>query len=198
VLSDIRSVQHPISVRISNASTTLGNDLSTLNGTINIDIGEVELDSGSLTMKLLPMFNTKHVEHIPAIFEPIHIVIKKGIVEYKEFRLTLANKFSIPYSGTINLINRKLDLRSAIPLTGLGHSIKELRGLTKDIDVPVLIKGTIDSPITKVDPRFDLGALLQDVALSALGEAIGDAIGERDGKKAPNPLDLLDDLFGGN
>jgi hypothetical protein len=64
--------------------------------------------------------------------------------------------------------------------------------------VPVLIKGTIDSPITKVDPTFDLGALLQEVALSALSEAIGDAISERDGETAPNPLDLLDDLFGGN
>ncbi len=197
ILADIRSVQHPIQMQISNASASLDNDLSALNGTINIDIGEVELDSGSLTMKLLPMFNTKHVEHIPASFEPIHIVIKKGIARYKEFRLTIANKFSIPYSGTINLINRKLNLRSAIPLTGLGYSIKELRGLTEDIDVPITIKGTIDSPITKVDPKFDLGKLLQDAALSAFGEAIGDALGERDGKEAPNPLDLLDELFGG-
>ncbi len=197
VLADIRSVQHPIQMQISNASASLNNDISALNGTINIDIGEVELDSGSLTMKLLPMFNTKHVEHIPASFEPIHIVIKNGIASYKEFRLILANKFSIPYSGTVNLNNRKLNLRSAIPLTGLGYSIKELRGLTEDIDVPIIIKGTIDSPIAKVDPKFDLGKLLQDAALSAFGEAIGGALGERDGEEAPNPLDLLDELFGG-
>ena len=141
VLSDIRSVQHPIQMSVSNANASLDGDVSTLNADVHIVIGEVELDSGSATMKLLPMFNTKHVEIIPAFFEPIHIEIRNGIATYKKFNLTIAGKYSIPYSGTINFVNRKLNIKTAVPLTGLGYSIKELRGLSTDIDVPILITG---------------------------------------------------------
>jgi len=194
VLSDIRSVKHPIQMTITHAKASLEGDLSKLHADVRIDIGEVALDSGSLTMQLLPMFNTKHVEVIPAYFDPIHIEIRNGIATYKEFRLTLANKYSIPYSGTIDLATRRLQLKSAVPLTGLGFSIKELRGLATDIDVPVLITGTIDKPVVDVDPSFDLGKLLLQ---SGIGTAIGEALDEVFGgnKKAPNPLDMIEELL---
>ena len=196
VLSDIRSVDRPIAFTISDATVSADSNLAKLNATIRIGIGEVQLDSGSITMKLLPMFNSKHKEHIPATFDPLEIDIVNGVAHYKEFHLTLDNKYSIPYSGKINFLTRKLHLKSAVPLTGLGYSIKELRGLATDIDVPILITGTIDNPIAKVDPNFDLGKLLQSAALSSLGDAIGGILGGDSDKKEPNPLDLLDELFG--
>ena len=196
VLSDIRSVSHPIRMTILNASSSLDSDVSKLNAVVQIDIGKVKLDSGSITMKLLPMFNSTHTKSIPATFDPIRMDISNGIITYKEFHLTLDTKYSIPYSGTINLVNRNLHLKSAVPLTGLGYSIKELRGLATDIDVPILITGTIDTPIAQVDPNFDLGKLLQSAALSALGDAIGGVLGGDKENQAPNPLDLLDELFG--
>ncbi len=195
VLSDIRSVKRPIQMEVSRVQVTLDGDISTLNADVYIDIGEVALDSGSVTMDLLPMFNTKHVKVIPAFFEPIFIEIRNGIATYKKFKLTLANKYSIPYSGTVNLVNRRLNLHTAIPLTGLGYSIKELRGLATDIDVPILITGTIDRPITEVDPNFDLSKILQSVAITTIGDVIEDALGGQN-KEAPNPLDLLEELFG--
>ena len=195
ILSDIRSVKHPIQIHASSVSSSLSGDISTLNAELVIDIGVVALDSGSVTMKLMPMFNTKHVEFIPAFFDPIHISIRKGVATYKKFHLTLANKYSIPYSGTINFVTRKLNLQSAIPLTGLGYSIKELRGLATDIDVPILITGTIDNPVTGVDPAFDLNKILQSVAITAIGDAIGEVF-ENEGKDVPNPMDLLEELFG--
>jgi hypothetical protein len=82
-----------------------------------------------------------------------------------------------------------------VPLTGLGYSIKELRGLATDIDVPIVITGTIDKPIVKVDPKFDIGKLLQSAALDSLGESIGDILGGGNKGEIPNPLDILDDLF---
>tara|TARA_B100000959_G_scaffold272393_1_gene321654 strand:+ start:3652 stop:6399 length:2748 start_codon:yes stop_codon:yes gene_type:complete len=195
ILSDIRSVRHPIQVEASNVSTSLEGDVSSLNADLIVTIGEVALDSGSVTMKLLPMFNTKHVEVIPAFFDPIHISIRKGVATYKKFTLTLANKYSIPYSGTINFVNRELNLKSAVPLTGLGYSIKKLRNLPNDIDVPILITGTIDNPKTNVDPGFDLNELLQNVAVTVIGDAIEDVFDSGD-KDKPNPMDLLEELFG--
>ena len=199
VLSDIRTVNHPIEITITNANTNLQGDISSLNANIFINIGEVELDSGAATLKLLPMFNTQHIALIPAFFDPIYIEIRDGIAQYKKFNLTLVDKFSIPYSGSVNLVKRTLDIKTAIPLTGLGYSIKELRGLTDDIDVPILITGSIDNPKTQVDPSFDLGKILQNAAVSALGDAIGGVLqGGNENREAPNPLDLLEDLLGGN
>ena len=43
---------------------------------------------------------------------------------------------------------------------------------------------------------YYLGKLLQSAALSALGDAIGGVLGGDKENQAPNPLDLLDELFG--
>ena len=196
ILSDIRSMDHPIRMIISNANASLEGDLTKLNADIRIDIGEVALDSGSLTMQLLPLFNSSHVKLIPAKFDPIKIEIRNGIVHYKKFNLTIDNKYAIPHSGTINLVTRKLDLKSAVPLTGLGHSIKELRNLETDIDVPLRITGTIDNPITEVDPSFDLSKILESIAIEVIGDAIDDALGGGDGDNV-DPIKLIEDLLGG-
>jgi len=190
VLSDIRSINKPIKFSIKNAIVPLDGNLLQLNADITIDIGEVALDSGSLTMELLPMFNSNHSEVIPAYFDPIEMQIRNGVITYKEFKLRLDNKYNIPYSGTINLINRKLHLQSAIPLTGLGYSIKELRGLATDIDVPILITGTIDTPVVRVDPDFDL---VQILLTDGVGKLIDNALGGNN--EAPNPIDLIEELF---
>ncbi len=197
ILSDIRSVDRPISITINNANASLEGDLSKLNADLRIDIGKVELDSGSLSMQLLPMFRSSHVETVPAFFEPIQIEIRNGIVHYKEFRLTIDQKYSIPYAGTINLITRELNLKSTVPLTGLGHSIKELRNLETDIDVPLLTTGTIEEHVTSVDPSFDLNKVLESVAIELIGDAIDDALGA--GKdESVDPIKLIEDLLGGS
>ncbi len=190
VLSDIRSIKKPIQFRVANAIVPMNGDLKQLNADISIDIGEVALDSGSITMQLLPMFKSSHLEVIPGYFDPIDMQIRNGLITYKEFKLRLDNKYSIPYSGTINLVNQRLNLKSAIPLTGLGYSIKELRGLATDIDVPILITGTIENPITQVDPDFDL---VQILLQNGVGRLIDDALSGND--DAPNPIDLIEELF---
>jgi hypothetical protein len=165
--------------------------ISTLNADINVDIGKATVDNGWLSVALLSSVNTTHAKTIPIFFDPINIEIRNGIATYKKFNLTLDYKYSIPYSGTINFVTRELDLVTAIPLSGLGYSIKELRGLSKDIDVPYLITGTIDKPIRTVDPNFDLSKILLNVGVGAIGDALS---GEK--KDAPNPLDLIEELFG--
>jgi len=189
-------MDHPIRMTISNATASLDGDLSKLNADIRIDIGAVELDSGSITMQLLPSFKSSHVITVPAFFEPIQIEIRNGIVKYKEFRLTIDNKYAIPHSGTINLITRKLDLKTSISLTGLGYSIKELRNLETDIDVPLITTGTIEEHVTMVDPEFDLSRVLESVAVELIGDAIDDALGIGTDDDI-DPLKFIEDLLGG-
>ena len=196
ILSDIRSMDHPIKITISNANVSLEGDLSKLNADLRIDIGAVELDSGSLTMQLLPAFGSSHIRLIPASFDPIHIEIRNGVVHYKKFNLIIDKKYSIPHSGTINLITRKLDLKTSIPLTGLGYSIKELRNLETDIDVPLITTGTIEEHVTMVDPEFDLSKILESVKVELIGDAIDDFLGIGTDDDI-DPLKFIEDLLGG-
>jgi len=189
-------MDHPIRMTISNATASLDGDLSKLNADVFIDIGKVALDSGSLTMQLLPVFGSSHIRLIPASFDPIHIEIRNGVVRYKKFNLVIDNKYSIPHSGTINLITRKLDLKTSIPLTGLGYSIKELRNLETDIDVPLITTGTIEEHVTMVDPEFDLSRVLESVAVELIGDAIDDALGIGTDDDI-DPLKFIEDLLGG-
>ncbi len=197
VLSDIRSVKRPIKMTVTNARASLDHDVSKLRADIILDIGEVMLDNGSLTLDLLSMFKTKHNEHIPARFEPIHINIREGVVRYEKFSLLLANKYLITYSGSINLVTRQMNVQCLVPLSSLGHSIKQLRGLPVDIEVPINISGSIDNPTDNVDEGFDLEKLLKGIPLDDIGDVIGEFLGGGDKSgEAPDPLDLLDELFG--
>lgn len=191
VLSAIRSVEHPIRVRLSNVQYNINLGISTLNADVNIDIGKATVDNGWLSFALLSSINTAHASSIPVFFYPISIEVRNGVATYKKFTLTLDYKYSIPYYGTINFVTRELDLETVIPLSGLGYSIKELRGLSKDIDVPYFITGTIDNPIRTVDPNFDLSKILLNAGVSIIGDALSG-----DNKDAPNPLDLIEDFLG--
>lgn len=190
VLADIRTIDHPIQATMRNATIPLDSDLRRLNADVHIEIGRVGLDSGSITLRLLSLFNSSHAGTVPAFIDPIDLSIRKGVVRYDTFRVVIDDKYVMPFSGRVNLVNRSINLHTSVPLTGLGYSIKELRGLVDDIDVPLRVRGTIETPKVDVDPSFDLAKILQDAALSAIGDALGGDDGE-----GPNPLDLLGDLL---
>ena len=192
VLADIRSIDHPVRATMWNASIPTNGDLAKLNADINLDIGNVTLDSGSATMRLLTLFNSSHAASVPAFVEPIELRIRKGIVMYDTFRIVIDDKYTMPFGGRINLMTHELRIASVVPLKGLGYSIKELRGLAKDIEVPLLIRGTIEKPTVSVDPSFDLAKLLQDSAVNAIGDAISGS-----GKDIPDPMDLIEELLKG-
>jgi len=72
-----------------------------------------------------------------------------------------------------------------------------LRGLATDIDVPIVITGTIDKPIVNVDKNFDLGKILQSATLDSIGDVIGGLLGgDAKSNNAPDPLKLLEELLG--
>lgn len=190
LLGDIVSVAKLVKVRIDQATASVNGDYSKLNGHIIIDIGKANIDSNSMTMQLLTMFNPKLGGSVPVFFDPIDIQIHNGIATYNNFKITIANKFQVLQTGTINLKTKELMITSVVPLTSLGYNIKKLRGLDEDIGVPLLIAGTIDNPIVRVEPSFDLGRLLLEIGV---GEALDDVFGGN--KEAPNPLDIIEDLL---
>lgn len=188
VLADIRTVNKPIEFAVSHADIPVDGDVSRLNADIEIIVGEVEFDSGSITLGLLSIFNASNTETLPGYIEPIRANIRNGIVSYEKFNVRI-DKYTLPFSGTIDLNRKYVDMRSQAPLMGLALSIRELRDFG-DLEVPIVIRGPFGDVKPEVDPEFDLGKLIFEAGIQrGLSELFKDL-----GK--PKGGGLLESIFG--
>ena len=122
----------------------------------------------------------------------------KSVATYDRFRLPLG-EFSIETRGTVDLVNKKVNLVTYVPFfaltdeamgplnTGLGG---RLSVLDRNTLVPITIKGSMDNPTGVVD----VGLFLKETGQGILDkpgeilEGIGDLLGGKDKKKnEPKP-----------
>ncbi len=153
LLADIRTTEQPLQATVRNAFVPLDGDVSRLQADIDITIGAVELDSGSLTLTLLAVGKTTNARTIPGYIEPIKALIRDGIVTYERFAARI-DKYTLVYSGRINLKTRQVYLLTEIPLEGLAGTFKELQGYAEDLAVPLVTRGTLDKHKTEIEPEF--------------------------------------------
>ena len=189
VLADIRSTEHPVRVSAGGARLPLDGDVSRLKADIEITIGNVEFDSGSVTLGLLTILNASNAKTIPGRIEPIIAKIRKGVVTYDRFEVII-DKYTMAYSGKIDLNTQTVDIRTEIPLDALAVTIKELRGYADQIVVPLVTRGKFGHLKTRIDPDFDMVGAIAKAGLSGLlKEKLG-------GKDLPLGK-LLDGIFKG-
>jgi hypothetical protein len=154
ILGDIRTTKNPLTLSVSNAFVPLDGDISRLSADLELNIGEVELDGGSATLSLLKLVQQhERATNIAGYIEPIRATIREGIVTYERFAVDI-DKFTLAYSGSVNLITQQVDLKTEIPLSGLAMSIEELEAV-KDFNVPIVTRGTFGNLKTQIDPSFN-------------------------------------------
>jgi hypothetical protein len=162
LLGDIRTTRHPVKFRLNGAIIPLDGDVSRLRGNLGIVVGDVEFDSGSVTLALLRAFNATNKETLPGRIDPIKAQIRDGVVTYEQFGVHV-EQYSILFSGSTDLVNRTMDVHWKMPLDGLTVSVTELKGKVEGIVVPLWTHGTFDKYKTDIDPDFKL----EDVLLKA-------------------------------
>ena len=155
ILADIRSTEQPLRISAKQAFIPLDSDTTKLKANIEITIGKVELDSGSVTLGLLSILNTSNAKTIPGYIEPIIVRIKKGIVTYDRFEVVIG-KYRLAYSGTVNLNTQMVDVRTELPLAALAINDKGIEKYVDKIVVPLVTRGKFGKLKTKIDPDFDL------------------------------------------
>jgi hypothetical protein len=188
IFADVRTVEQPIRLTMTNAVLPMDGDVARLDGHVEITSGAVELDSGSTMLLILSLFKGSDKSTLPGFIEPIVIDIHQGVVTYDRFAMKI-DKYTLAYQGTVDLVQGTLDLRTEVPLEGLAMSVEELRGYADKIIVPIVTRGTLTEHKTEMDPEFDLGRAALDAGFKgALGELLGDE---------KNPIgDILGDIFG--
>ncbi len=192
LLADVRTVEQRPKMKVVAATVPLDGDPARLDADLEVTIGKVELDSGSLGLALLAAAHASNAATLPGEIEPIRARIRKGILTYDRFAVHL-DKYTFVYSGQVDLVAGTVDLRTEVPLAGLAQSVKELRGYADQIVVPLVTRGRFGALRTEIDPDFDLvGAALQAGFRGGLGELLKDAT-----KDANVPIDdIFDGIFG--
>ena len=171
VLADVRTVEQPIRATLRNAVIPTDGRISELHADLDLNVGAVAFDSGAATFQLLRLFNVSNAATVTGFIEPIRVRIRDGVVTYDRFDVRVGD-LSLAFAGTVDLVTRKLDLRTTLPLGGLVMGVRELRGLGEDLAIPLLVRGTIDEPEVSVDPDV-LGEFLMDAAQRRLLEELG-------------------------
>lgn len=194
ILADIRTTEQPLRVSIPYAVLPTDGDVSKLKADVEITVGKVELDSGSTTLKVLAFFQQKGRETIPGSIEPISAKIRNGIVKYDKFSVRI-DKYTLNYSGQIDLVKKEVDLRTEIPLKALGDAFKELEGYADNITVPLVTRGAFGKVKTTIDPKFDLGKAALDAGFKGTLENILNGKGKDGNGGGGGAGGILDDLL---
>jgi hypothetical protein len=168
LLADIRTTKHPMRASMRGAVIPLDGDVSRLQAKkVNILIGPVEFDSGSITLALLKAFNASNTETVPGEIEPITATIKDGVVTYEQFAVKI-EQYALVFSGTVDLNTRTFDIRWEIPLDGLAVSISELRGKVEGIVVPMRTYGSFGDEKTDFHEDFKLEEVLLEAGVRTI------------------------------
>ena len=172
----------PVALSVSKFSLPLDGDLSKLNGTVTLDLGEVgySLLPGFESALALAKLSDKAVAS--TTLEPLVIPIVNGVAGYDKLPVSIDGTQYF-FTGTYDLAKSEMRFATELPLTLLGKKFSNDLDKARDfIDpamlVPIEIHGTWSKPKFKLGQKF-----IDDVLAKALDGLL---------KKG------LDDLLGGN
>jgi hypothetical protein len=157
----------PASLVATGLRVPLSNDLSKLSGQVTIDPGQLRFGAGSEFAQLLNLAKIKTNTSIGTRLDPLTITVTNGVATYPKWRVPLG-EFTMETEGTVDLVNRQIDVVTYIPFgaladeaaglfnTGAGGKLSELLGGASPIInaasmMPFRTKGSMDKPSTRPD-----------------------------------------------
>ncbi|MFN0132355.1 MAG: hypothetical protein ACKVW3_07490 [Phycisphaerales bacterium] len=153
----------PATVRASDLSIPIDNDLRKLNGVVVIDIKQARFETSNVFGKLVKFAGQRTEGTVGRRLDPLTVTFKDGVATYARYKLKLG-EFTVDTQGTVDLVNRNLDIVTFLPFgaltdeaagslnTGLGRMLGGLvPALEQATMVPFRTKGSFDSPATAPD-----------------------------------------------
>lgn len=165
LLGDVVDMAQPLRLIVSDALVPLDGDISRLAADIELAIGEVDFDAQSPLFALLAAARVADVDRLDGFIEPVRAQIRDGVVSYQQFMVKI-DRLDIPYQGQIDLNNRTVNLRTALPLGELFLTgIREIPPEARGISVPIVTRGLLGDVQTQIDPEFDLARALLEAGV---------------------------------
>jgi len=198
VFADIRSAKEPLRLTIRDARFSPDNNLSKLDADITVELGEIEIDSGSQLLKVLSFAGAggETLRTIPGHVGTLDVKIRKGRVMYENFVIQLggahgAYKHRIAFAGDIDLVRQRVNsVIGGYPVADAKNSIRELAVLPDSATFGLKFSGDLydatgnPKPLSWT-PVIDFDA--EDVIKGFLGGEFLNPFGDGD-EAPPQPL----------
>jgi len=196
-----RAEDGPAVIRITDLSVPIDQDWKKLNGTIVLDLAKARVQTNNVFERLMKLAGQQTGASVGRRLEPITLVARSGVVTYDRVNIPLG-EFTLGTSGTVDLVNQRLDVLTFIPFGALTDEAaglfntdlgKILGGALPTIEkatmVPFRTSGSFSSPQTKPDMELfvrEFGrTLLRPDQL--LGGTIEDLLKKLGGNKDKKP-----------
>jgi hypothetical protein len=185
----------PALLEVSNITAPLDNDLKKLNADIVFDPGEARFGTSGFFGDILKVVNARQAGTVGRRLQPFKAQVRQGVATYARWKVPVG-EFTVETEGTVDLVNRQLDVVTYVPFgalsdkavgalnLGVGSALtRVLPGAIEALtEIPFRTKGSMDNPTTKVDPEM----LAKNVGRSLNPERlIKDNLGDLFKKKTP-------------
>ncbi|GDX98226.1 hypothetical protein LBMAG48_06300 [Phycisphaerae bacterium] len=151
----------PATLRGNNLRIPLDKNYAKLNGVVTFDPGEARFGTSGVFGELINVAGLRTGGVIGQRLEPLTVTVQNGVATYPKWRLPLG-EFVIETEGTVDLVNRQVDVVTWIPLgaltdkaagvfnTGIGGTLDKI-GLDRMSTLPFRTRGSMDKPETNAD-----------------------------------------------
>lgn len=148
IFADIRTVEKPIQITVTQASVPSDNDLSKLNADITISVGAVEFESGSQFLKILQYVNTRRRNTIPGHVGDLVVQIRNGVLAYENFVVSIGgeqgDRQRLVFAGNVDLGKKFVNaIVAAYPVADIRNSIEGLRFVPDGVSVGIKFSGPL-------------------------------------------------------
>jgi len=153
----------PAIIKARALSIPIDGQVQRLNGDVTIDFGTAHFETGKVFGALLKIAGQKDRGTLGRRLDPLTLTIRNGVIDYPRWKVPVG-EFNLDARGTVDLVNRRMDLVTYIPFgaltdeaagklnTGLGRLISGAVPLLEQATmIPFHTTGSFDDPKTEPD-----------------------------------------------
>lgn len=185
----------PALLRATGLSVPLGNDFSRLNGEIVLDPGEARFAASDDFAGVLSELAIKQQGTVGKRLQPLNVSIKNGVATYQKWPIPLG-EFNVETMGTVDLVQRKIDVITWIPFGqlsgdtarafGIAGGLGKIAPVIQAVDMmPFRTRGSLDNPSTTPDLELFAKTFIEKLSPEKL---IQDVLGDLFKPKPANPV----------
>ncbi|MCR9215993.1 MAG: hypothetical protein NXI14_02205 [bacterium] len=150
--------EQPTMITVTSAGLSIptDGDLTKLNGNINLNLGSVRFEAGDLLSAALNATANRTAGQLGQSVPPVLVRFNAGVATYDAVDIPFGD-FTLRTRGTIDLVNRRMDVLVLLPLDFIGGDFKRAAQqfplLNQLAAVPLRARGEIGKAKLELDPN---------------------------------------------
>ena len=150
--------EQPTMITVTSAGLSIptDGDLTKLNGNINLNLGSVRFEAGDLLSAALSATANRTAGQLGQSVPPVLVRFNAGVATYDTVDIPFGD-FTLRTRGTIDLVNRQMDVLVLLPLDFIGGDFKRAAQqfplLNQLAAVPLRARGEIGKAKLELDPN---------------------------------------------